>query len=156
MQSVQSTGCNFLVDKPTRITTHSATCIDHIYSNLNAEKLNNFVILSGISDHFGTFSKIDDICLNKNDQHMNLHFRKSNLTELEWSSLNSCLDQSLKDEIPFKHLLNPDYLSNSISETYTNVINKHMPLIPENKQKTKDPDPDKPWITSGWDQSKYC
>ena len=61
MRCVQSTGCNFLVNKPTRITTHSATCIDHIYSNLEVENIENHIILSGISDHFGTMSKLGGI-----------------------------------------------------------------------------------------------
>ena len=35
LNALHSVGCNVFTDKPTRITSHSGTCIDHIYSNLS-------------------------------------------------------------------------------------------------------------------------
>ena len=35
INSIVSVGCNFHVDKPTRVTRSSSSCIDHVYSNLS-------------------------------------------------------------------------------------------------------------------------
>ena len=135
MQSVQSTGCNFLINRPTRITSHSGTCIDHIYSNLDSDMIENHVILSGISDHFGLLSRIEGV--NKSKSQNDTCFRKSNLSETEWENLKDDLKQSLQNEIPFRHMLNPNFLSNSITNTYQNVIDKYMPAKTNSKKKEK-------------------
>ena len=44
-----------LITKPTRITTHSATLIDHIYSNTTPQNYTPGIIISNLADHFGTF-----------------------------------------------------------------------------------------------------
>ena len=43
------------ITKPTRITSHSATLIDHIYTNKADLTFSSGIILTDISDHFGTF-----------------------------------------------------------------------------------------------------
>ena len=44
-----------LITKPTRITNHSATLIDHIYSNTTSQNYTSGIIISDLADHFGTF-----------------------------------------------------------------------------------------------------
>ena len=44
-----------LITKPTRITTHSATLIDHIYSNTTSQNYTSGIIISDLAYHFGTF-----------------------------------------------------------------------------------------------------
>ena len=61
LNAIHASGCNVFIDKPTRITSHSATCIDHVYSNLSTDKLNNFIIEAELSDHFGTLTKIESL-----------------------------------------------------------------------------------------------
>ena len=39
VNSLNSVGCSFFVDKPTRITPSTSSCIDHVYSNLSADRL---------------------------------------------------------------------------------------------------------------------
>ena len=41
------------ITRPTRITPHSATLIDHIYSNDN--RPTSGIIITDVADHFGTF-----------------------------------------------------------------------------------------------------
>ena len=135
MQNVHSTGCNFLINKPTRITSHSGTCIDHIYSNLDCDMVDNHVVLSGLSDHFGILSKIEGV--NKGKYANDIYFRNSNLTESEWENFRDDLKQSLLDDIPFHHLLNPNFLSKSITESYKKIIDKHMPSKKKSKKKEK-------------------
>ena len=46
------------ITRPTRITPHSATLIDHIYSNYNRPTSQNStsgIIITDVADHFGTF-----------------------------------------------------------------------------------------------------
>ena len=133
MSNVQSTGCNFLINKPTRITSHSGTCIDHVYSNLDCDVIKNHVILSGISDHFGLLSKLEGI--NKGKSKSDAYFRKCHLSETEWEDLKNDLKHSLQREIPFRHLLNPNFLSKSITDTYHKIIDKHMPAKKNSKKK---------------------
>ena len=44
-----------LITKPTRVTTYSATLIDHIYSNATSQNYDSGIIISDVADHFGTF-----------------------------------------------------------------------------------------------------
>ena len=45
-----------LITKPTRITDHSATLIDHIYTNRTDTNMTSGIITTDISDHFGMFT----------------------------------------------------------------------------------------------------
>ena len=53
-----SNSCKLLIDKPTRITSSSATFIDHIISNNVSSETISGIGLSGISDHLGVFAII--------------------------------------------------------------------------------------------------
>ena len=61
LNAIHSAGCNIFIDKPTRVTSDTATCIDHVYSNLDTGSIENHIILADVSDHFGTLSKIEGI-----------------------------------------------------------------------------------------------
>ena len=109
--------------------------------------IENHVVLSGISDHFGLLSKLEGI--NKGKSKSDAYFRKCHLSETEWEDLKNDLKHSLQREIPFRHLLNPNFLSKSITDTYHKIIDKHMPAKKNSKKKEKAAMKDKPWITSG-------
>ena len=55
------------ITKPTRITEHSATLLDHIYTNKINKSYNSGILISDVSDHFATFT----ICYDK-------HIHKAN------------------------------------------------------------------------------
>ena len=82
LNALHSVGCNVFTDKPTRITSHSATCIDHIYSNLRTDLLENFIIESEVSDHFGTLTRLKSLF--RNSVKTEVFVRKTNLNEAEW------------------------------------------------------------------------
>ena len=44
-----------LISKPTRVTTSSATLIDHMYTNDIASSHHSGIIINDVADHFGTF-----------------------------------------------------------------------------------------------------
>ena len=54
-----TTGFLPVITKPSRITDHSATLIDHIYSNNTIHNYISGLIITDVSDHFGTF------CINR-------------------------------------------------------------------------------------------
>ena len=44
-----------IISKPTRVTTSSATLIDHIYTNLITSSYHSGIIINDVADHFGIF-----------------------------------------------------------------------------------------------------
>ena len=59
LDNIFSLGCIPLITKPTRITSHSATIIGHIYTNKKQVAATSGILITDISDHFGIFSIID-------------------------------------------------------------------------------------------------
>jgi endonuclease/exonuclease/phosphatase family metal-dependent hydrolase len=58
LENIFSLGHIPLITKPTRVTTHSATLIDHIYTSKLQEKTKSGIVVTDISDHFGIFTVI--------------------------------------------------------------------------------------------------
>ena len=54
IESMISKGYLPLITKSTRVTTYSATLIDHIYSNATSQNYDSGIIISDVADHFGT------------------------------------------------------------------------------------------------------
>ena len=147
LDAISSTGCNILINRATRVPKHgNSSCLDHVYTNLPTQKLDNHVIMADISDHFGTLSKIEGV-LKKSDT-PEIFYRNVNLSDSQWREFNSELECSLGKNIPFQHLLNSNYLAKYITSTYQDVIEKFMPLKKLSKKQTEHFD--KPWITSGF------
>ena len=44
LNKLRSFGCNMFINKPTRITSKSATCIDHVYANLSTNDIENHIL----------------------------------------------------------------------------------------------------------------
>ena len=65
LNNILSLSCKCAIDLPTRITENSKTLLDHIYVDENKHLYMSGVILSNISDHFGTFISISTKKLNK-------------------------------------------------------------------------------------------
>ena len=53
VDNIISHGCLPTIHKPTRVTTESATIIDHIYVNYATHKSKSGIIITDVSDHFG-------------------------------------------------------------------------------------------------------
>ena len=50
-----TTGYLAVITKPTRVTNHSATLLDHIYSNSKSLNYTSGIVITDVADHFGTF-----------------------------------------------------------------------------------------------------
>ena len=91
VHSIVSHGFNLFIDVPTRITLHSATCIDHVYSNISVEDIESLVLESDVSDHYSTLTKIK--CVSTKHQLSDTYYRKTNLSDEQWALFNSELQQ---------------------------------------------------------------
>ena len=58
LDELSSTGFQPLISKPTRITPHTSSIIDNIFTNDICTEISSGLILSSISDHFPIFVKV--------------------------------------------------------------------------------------------------
>ena len=151
VNNLNSVGCNICIDKPTRITDSTATCIDHIYTNLSPDRLDSHILISDVSDHYSLLSKIHGVSTVK--VNTDIYFRKSDLSESDWERFNIELSDILNKELPHDCVVeNIESYANSITNAYQSVIDKFMPLKKlSRKQKQRK---EKPWITSGFRKSR--
>ena len=134
---------------PTRITSHSKTLIDNIFSNYISHEIISGNITATISDHLPQFSFVPNILSNPPTQ-------KSNYYERDWSKFkqeNFILDYFDKD---WADLLQIDQQNVNLSlDSFLNNINSildvHAPLKKVNKYKLKFKT--KPWITPALQKS---
>ena len=52
------TGCQVLIDKPTRITSDVTSLVDHVYSNDPTNKLTPGIIIADMTDHLPIYLKV--------------------------------------------------------------------------------------------------
>ena len=130
-----------LINRPTRVTRNSATCIDHILTNSFIDtNIESGIFKSDMSDHFSVFCNIKTIVSTDSDKTI-IHKRKIN-------------DDTIDD---FKYLLQhvnwDDIISNSTKESYDNFINKFRELydvaFPEIEIEIKTKNLQNPWFTKG-------
>ena len=134
---------------PTRITSHSKTLIDNIFSNFISPDIISGNITATISDHLPQFSFVPNILSNPSTQ-------KSNYYERDWSKFkqeNFILDYFDKD---WADLLQIDQQNVNLSmDIFLNkmdsILNTHAPLKKVNKYKLKFKT--KPWITPALQKS---
>ena len=55
VNNMVSSPCKCAIDLPNRITNHSKTLMDHIYFNDFNKQTTRGIIISDVSDHYGTF-----------------------------------------------------------------------------------------------------
>jgi hypothetical protein len=74
-----------LITKPTRLTSHSATLLDNIFTNNPTRKILNSILLNDISDHLPVFAYIYNgpLLYNRFKKTMKRNFSKSNLSKFQ-------------------------------------------------------------------------
>lgn len=117
VNSLNSMGCNFFIDRPTRLTSSSATCIDHVYSNQPAYSLDSHILLTDASDHYSTITKIRGLNVDKEEQ--DIYVRKTTLTAKQWEEFNRKLYLILQQTqtIDYQNMTTNEQ-ANLISEAY--------------------------------------
>ena len=130
---------------PTRITHHSKTLIDNIFSNSTNYELGKSGNLTlSISDHLAQFlvlpkSHVKNKVQNKTTYRDMSNFNKeqmlNDLSNIDW---NSAIDLQKND---------PSFSYNSFENTVNKIVDNHIPIKTISKRKLKIQS--KPWITKG-------
>ena len=134
---------------PTRITSHSKTLIDNIFSNYISHEIISGNITATISDHLPQFSFVPNILSNPSTQ-------KSNYYERDWSKFkqeNFILDYFDKDWADLLQIdqQNVNFSMDIFLNKMDSILNTHAPLKKVNKYKLKFKT--KPWITPALQKS---
>ena len=137
-----SDSCNLLIDKPTQITSSSATLIDHIISNNVSSETISGIGLCDISDHLAVFVIIPaSYQCNKPDKRIIRDMRNFNrdhfLNDL-CQQLNENLTQDVND---------PNAYFSNFRNLFSQIIDKHATRRPITRREQFSKR--KPWTTNG-------
>ena len=132
--------CTQLITRPTRITDHSATLFDHIYTNNIKIPVQPGIVLSDLSDHLPTFVMIKTSCLKQKHSSITLRHNYKNLDR-------STFLQEIKDALDMLPVNNenPCQVVDDIQSIFNNTMQKHTPPQPLSRNRRKLLN--KPWIT---------
>ena len=131
-----------IIVKPTRITVSSATLIDHIYSNNVTATGHSGIIITDVSDHFGTFYITHSKDGNKPPKNKN---RKRIFSENNIDTFK--INLSHTDFSTIFQTMCPDDAYNEFMKLYIDAFNISFPMVetrPKNKHMKQ-----QPWITTG-------
>jgi len=114
-----------LILKPTRITPHCRTLIDHIYTNTYEHNMTSGIIISDVSDHLGIFTIITK--QSKVNKANNTHTPYRNFSQTNINNFNEELSKI--DYAPVYLEDNPNNAYNAFMKLYLNIFDKTFPLI---------------------------
>jgi len=128
---LHSLSCKLLIDKPTRITKHSTTAIDHIYTNDVKSSIVSCKIIDDLSDHLPLFAISKKISPQK--VYSKRKVRKINGINAEHFIAD--LQSRLNSKLNFDQLTSVNLQLELLYETFHAVLEEHAPLInPSRKQ----------------------
>ena len=142
LDNIFSHGFLPVITKPTRVTSSSATLIDHIYTNNISSPADAGIIVTDVADHFGVFYL---------QQFKSTGTQKNTLRQIRYySEANINKFKNYLQETDFSHILNIDCAENAYDqfmELYRMAFEKAFPLrsVKVHKKYIKKD----PWITSG-------
>ena len=135
VNSLISLSCKLLISKPTRVSDHSATIIDHMYTNDNKHDILSGIPIYEISDHLPIFAIAKQIKPNARNIYKNNQFRdmKCFCPENFLFDLQQTLNQTivLDPDVP------PDSDLEILAQTFLVVLNKHAPLCNVSRKHSK-------------------
>ena len=131
-----------LIDRPTRITAHSATLIDNIFTNHFSPSVLKGIVISDISDHLPVFAYVSD------DSFVHVHKRIGNRPVRNFSTANLNNFKTRLSQVDWTELLHdkdPNDSYNKFLSEYSRLYNLCFPLKPHKVKNCKRPY--SPWIT---------
>ena len=136
-----------LINKPTRVTSNSATLIDNILTNIFFEaSLKKGILRSSISDHFPIFAAIN--ISDRFDIQKNIEITKRNYSDLNKKMFNEELEQF--DWSSLEIIDDVNLLYDTFLEKLMILYNKHFPI---EKKTVKIKDIKTPWFSKGMKKS---
>ena len=150
LNDIQSSGCLSFIDQPTRVYMRGkrleSSCLDHIYSNIDPEKVEACIIDTDISDHFSSLALIKGV-KNIDMSKTQVYKRKQNLKDSEITKLNNDLRAALTRDNNCIETNDINQKTNYIIETYRKLMDKYMPIRKMSRKQKKAHF--KPWYTKG-------
>ena len=139
IQSIYSLGGCSIIDKPARITSSTATLIDHLYTNNLKNPYIPGILIADISDHLPIF------CLIKCNTPR--HLNSTYIRDMKNFSVANYVENVQKSLQEFQPQTDPDACINELLSIITTVTNQHAPrrLTTRRKNKLKR----KLWLTAG-------
>ena len=137
------------VSRPTRITDHSATLIDHAYTNKISSLVSCDILTLDLSDHLAIMTTF---LLGSTDEILIKKAKKSDPGNVEFRIFKEANDSHFKQLIDDEHW--PDTLDgldaqgqyNKFVETYTKHYNTAYPVQTQRTRREKERLNPKPWI----------
>ena len=133
-------GLHPLITRPTRITSHSKTLIDNMFTSNLSSQIHSGLIINDMSDHLPIYQiteyahncRNNKIVYNKrrNVNEHNMEVLIKDLTETNW-------DTVIRSE-------NVNCMYDTFSEKLANSYNTNCPIVNEKVKKRRT---DKPWMT---------
>ena len=130
------------IDKPTRITSQTASLIDNIFINIHRDTLRSGIFYADVSDHLPIFLIVSDLFPNKHHvptkitkrkiTSQSLNEFKIDLTSEDWTDVLSCHDTDNAYELFWKK--------------FSFYFDKNCPIIEIDAKKQRKKHP---WITNG-------
>jgi hypothetical protein len=117
-----SNGLLQLVTKPTRCTNTSATLLDHVITNSQANNFASYVLISFISDHFPVICEISNNVPPPKPKIL----ESRNFSTLNVSNFNTFLNNQNWDTL--LAIEDPQMAYNEFSDTFFNIYNMFFPL----------------------------
>ena len=135
-----------IIDVQTRVTTSSATVLDHMITNENKHQIFPAVVDYDITDHYPVMALVNNELIHKNVQP---EFSRS-FANFNSDSFNNDLQKRINSFMPKILTISENNVYNIFNEFYllmTSTIDTHAPLKKlSRKQKRLR---SKPWITKG-------
>uniref|UniRef100_A0A8C6M4T9 Reverse transcriptase domain-containing protein n=1 Tax=Nothobranchius furzeri TaxID=105023 RepID=A0A8C6M4T9_NOTFU len=142
IESMYCMGLFPLITRPTRITTHGATLLDNIFTNVMEENIKAGILINDISDHLPVFVTYD--CCYKVHRNVGKMIYKTIRTEKAM--------QCLKNEL-IKQDWTIVYKHKDVNKAYEAFLSIFMALLEKNslliEVNRKDKYTGRPWMTKG-------
>ena len=135
-----SLGLYPLIVKPTRITTHSYTLIDNIFTNNLCNENESGILINDISDHLPIFSMIRNKSVNTTKDTKYKIVRNNSETNI--IAFKRALDDQNWDCVENESDVNIAY--DNFSEIFGKLYNEYCPV-----KRIKLKNDSKPWFTNG-------
>ena len=132
-----------VINRPTRITDHSMTLIDHIYTNKVHNMISSGVVTYDISDHLGTsitFTLNDDVAPTLDLDDIDGHFAK--FDEENLAKFRQLIEEQSWDDVLNESDAQQKY--SKFAELYTNLYSAAFPQTTARRKRQRASP--KPWI----------
>ena len=139
-----------IVSRPTRITDHSATLLDHVYTNSLDNTISCNIITHDISDHLAIHTKIALDTSKKNTfQSRNVNNNRQNTDYRVFNEANNAIFQRLIDDETWDEIeddMDAQTQYDTFSDIYMKHYNEAYPLKSQRVRRKNERLNPKPWI----------